>query len=109
MKNKIEMIQQGDVLLRRVAALPADCKKLKTKTVAEGEATGHHHTLDLEHPDVCLMSAPDGRVFVVNGGEADAVLTHQEHKPVAIPPGVFEFGQVREKDWFQDMVRAVRD
>lgn len=56
------------------------------------------------------MDAPDGRVFVINETDEPKTLTHQEHLPVTIAPGVpYEFGQVREKDWFSEMVRTVRD
>jgi hypothetical protein len=106
MKNK-DHIQQGDVLFKRVASLPVNCKRLDKRTVALGEHTGHHHTFE---DGVALMESPDKRIFAVNESDEDKVLTHQEHKPVTVAPGqIFEFGQVREKDWFTEMVRAVRD
>ena len=108
MKTNPKQIQQGDTLFfNRVDKLPAGCKRRKDRTVALGEHTGHHHTFD---EGVAVYDAPDGRVFVVNETDAPKALTHQEHKPTVHAPGVpYEFGQVREKDWFQDMVRAVRD
>lgn len=106
-KNK-DQIQQGDVLLRRINSLPAKCKKLETLTLAHGEHTGHHHSFDGDS-GVALMEAPDKRVYVVNSTMKPARLTHQEHKTVTVPPGVYEFGQVREKNWFTEMVAAVRD
>lgn len=107
MKTNKDHIQQGDVLFRRVPSLPANCKRLDKRTVALGEHTGHHHTFD---DGVALMEAPDGRIFAVNESDMEKVLNHQEHKPVTVAPGeVFEFGQVREKNWFTEMVAAVRD
>lgn len=108
MKNNKNQIQQGDVLLRRINSLPVGCKKLETLTLAQGEHTGHHHSFDSDG-GVALMEAPDKRVFVVNSGDKPAPLTHQEHKPVMVPPGIHEFGQVCEKNWFTEMVAAVRD
>ena len=94
-------------MFRRVDRLPENCVRKQTRTVALGEKTFHHHTFD---EGVALMEAPTGRIYAVNETAQDQVLTHQEHRPVVVSPGqVFEFGQVREKDWFTEMVRAVRD
>jgi hypothetical protein len=102
-------IQQGDVLLRVVKSLPKGCVRLKHKTLALGEHTGHHHSF-ADDGDVALFEAPDKTVFAVNEGNRPAKLTHQEHKTITLQPGeVAEFGQVREYDWFQQMERAVRD
>lgn len=106
MKNT-KQIQQGDVIFRVVSALPKGCKRLRTRTVALGEATGHHHTFD---DGVALMEAPDKTVFAVNESDEPRTLTHQEHRPIILQPGqIAEFGQVREKDWFTEMVRTVVD
>ena len=54
--------------------------------------------------------APNGRVFVVNETDEPKPLLHQEHGKTIFAPGVpYEFGQVREKDWFTEMVAPVRD
>lgn len=108
-KNK-EHNQQGDVLLRRISALPDGCKAIKDKrgvVLAEGEHTGHYH--GIEDGGVALMEAPSGVRYVVNSGDKAAVLKHQEHKPVTVDPGIWQVGIVREKDWFADMVRPVID
>ena len=42
---KEDIYRHGDLLLKRVEAIPADATQLNTLTLAEGEATGHHHTL----------------------------------------------------------------
>lgn len=114
MKTKISQaqLQQGDVLMLPVSALPKGCKTIKDRrgvVLAEGEVTGHYHGIAEEEGEVALMEAPDGRRFVVNSGEKPVTLTHQEHKPVIVAPGAYQVGIVREKDWFQDMVRNVQD
>jgi len=108
MKTNPTQIQQGDTLFfNRTTQLPAGCKKRKSRTIALGEATGHHHTFD---EGVAVMDAPDGRVFVINETNEPKTLTHQEHHKTVFAPGVpYEFGQVREKDWFSEMVRTVID
>lgn len=108
MKTNKRQIQQGDVLFfNRADELPRGCKRRKGRTVALGEATGHHHTFA---EGVAILDAPDGRVFVVNETSEPKTLVHQEHKETTFAPGVpYEFGQVREKDWFTEMVRPVVD
>ena len=109
MKNNKDHIQQGDVLLRVVAALPEGCVRLKSKMLPTGEKTGHHHSF-AEDSSVALMEAPDKTVYAVNEGDKPETLTHQEHGAVTLAPGqICEFGQVREKDWFTEMVRPVVD
>ena len=103
--------QQGDVIGELVPVVPAGCKAIKDKrgaVLAEGEITGHYHAVE-DTEGVELLEAPDRSRFLVVAQGSRAVLTHQEHKPVTIPPGRYRIGQVREKDWFQDMVRTVRD
>lgn len=108
MKTNEKQIQQGDTLFfNRVAKLPVGCVKRKSRTIALGEATGHHHTFD---EGVVVLDAPDGRVFVLNESNNPKTLTHQEHNQTIFAPDVpYEFGQVREKDWFTEMVRPVVD
>jgi hypothetical protein len=110
MKNKNHN-QQGDVCLLSVKKLPDGCKLApmdkRGVVLAEGEITGHYH--GIEDNGVSLMVAPNGKRFVVNNGKRAAVLRHQEHNPVRVPPGIHEIGIVREKDWFTDMVRDVKD
>ena len=116
MKNKnkstVHQLQQGDVLLLSIPALPTACKPTKKDArgivLAEGEATGHYHGIDNER-GVALMEGPAGERFLVNDTGDAITIKHQEHKPVSVPPGIWQIGQVREKDWFADMVRPVID
>jgi hypothetical protein len=55
------------------------------------------------------METPDGARFLVNSGEEPVTITHKEHKPVTVDPGIWQVGQVLEKDWFNDMVSPVKD
>jgi hypothetical protein len=112
MKQNKNQIQQGDVMIALIDKLPANCKRLRTDkrgvVLAEGEHTGHYHGSD--ERGLALMESPDGKRFVVNETDEQRRFTHQEHKPVTIPPhSIAQIGIVREKDWFQDMVRNVID
>jgi hypothetical protein len=108
MKQNNNQIQQGDVMLfSRVPKLPNGCVKRKSRTIALGEHTGHHHTFE---EGVSVFDAPDGKVFVVNESEEPKQLIHQEHNPCVAAPGIpYEFAPVQEKDWFTAMTRPVMD
>lgn len=113
MKTNKNQIQQGDVMLAVVKTLPANCKRIKASdprgvVLAEGEHTGHYHGCG--DGGLALMEAPSGECFVVNESGEPRSFVHQEHKPVTIPAhSIAQIGIVREKDWFQDMIRNVID
>ncbi|HEY0006210.1 MAG TPA: hypothetical protein VGB17_15630 [Pyrinomonadaceae bacterium] len=72
--------------------------------LAEGEATGHYHA----------AVAPDVQVWEYDGGlildaPSGTEVTHQEHKSILIPPGVFDRSIVQEYDHFAEEAREVVD
>lgn len=102
--KKGDYLQQGDVLIfakdEKVKG-----KKLKHLTLAEGEATGHHHTI--YSGVACLLASEDAMNLKVES--ETALLKHQEHKEFDIPQGDYEIRIVREYDHFEEEVREVRD
>ena len=93
--------QQGDVWLNKIEAIPANTNlsnKVDKHILAEGEVTGHHHKLVLESPDdVLLYEGPDNKTFL--DIKTDTVLVHEEHGPINIDAGFYEFGQINEFDY----------
>jgi hypothetical protein len=78
---------------------------------AEGEATGHFHTIVVERPeDLSIEKTATGDyIFVLT---SKARVTHPEHSmkvDLEIPPGTYRLNQRREKDWFQMVTRKVID
>ena len=70
----------------------------------EGEITGHaHRIMDIN----TWFFEKEGKFYLKN----DKVVTvsHEEHKPIIIEPGIWEIGRVREKDWLLGMVGHVID
>jgi len=96
---------QGDVLLTPADKLPEGAKKLATKTLAFGEATGHHHTME---GAATLFQEEAGPVWVVVD-EPGATLVHQEHGIVTFEPGVYVYDGQVEADPFTGMARRVQD
>lgn len=99
--------QQGDVVLRKIKTMPAGEQKIVSSrrcVLAEGEVTGHCHAV--EQSDAELIQI--GERMLLKLGKA-ATVTHQEHKPIRLSPGIWEIGRVQEYDYFTKMARPVQD
>lgn len=104
--NKDQM-QQGDVIMKRVSIDLSNAKEVKRKEgriiVMHGE-DGHTHTIS----DVdAMFLEKDGKFYLKNS--KPVTINHEEHKQFTIEPGIWEVGQVQEKDWLSGMVRKVID
>jgi hypothetical protein len=111
MKNEKQR-QQGDVLFKKVDAIPAGAKRTNNHILAAGEHTGHNHELsllDMASGEVEVYDTQDGFKFVKNSSDKPVTVTHPEHKQVTVPPGIWQLDIVREKDWFTEMERRVQD
>lgn len=100
--------QHGDVLLY-VSDIPKDAKIVMADpsrgiVLAEGEATGHAHTI---MDSGCTLLEHGGKRYL--SVKEPVTLRHQEHKPQVIKPGTYEVKRVREVDPFEEEVRSVRD
>ena len=73
------------------------------KTLADGEATGHHHVLQKTE----VVELDDGTREFEN--QETETITHEEHKPIEIRPNQYFSGKVREQDHFADEARIVQD
>lgn len=102
-----KQLQQGDVLFREIETMPNDVKEVERKdgriVVMHGEQ-GHVHAIN----DVdAMFFEKDGKFYLRNTKKV--TVTHEEHKQISVEPGIWEIGQVREKDWVSGMVRKVID
>lgn len=118
MKNKVHY-RQGDVLIERIANVPANAKKQKkSKSIilAHGEVTGHHHCLETADPadwwkegEISTAnnkpSTLAGELFVTlpRGG----VVTHDEHSKIELPPGSYRI--TRQREYSPEAIRNVAD
>ena len=79
-------------------------KQVKENVIGLGEVTGHRHIATgkgvrvFEDGSDMELQAPHG-----------AVVTHEEHKAIEIPAGVYEVGGVLEYDPAVEEAREVRD
>lgn len=87
--------RQGDVFLLAVPRIPDDAKSVAREdgrlVLAHGEVTGHAHAVAA--PDARLLDHEGARYLAV---ATAAVLTHEEHAPIALPPGTFRVVIQRE-------------
>ncbi len=111
MKTFNSVCAQGDVLIRRIDALPANAKPVAATgdhlIIAHSE-TGHHHTITLDRqsePNVEMYSGDNPLVAWIKVNRP-SVLEHQRpfdtHDPIQFAPGFYEIRRQREytpKGW----------
>ncbi len=111
------IVRQGDVLVARIDALPANLKPIPREAgrivLAHGEVTGHAHAVF--EPHATHFSAPDesasapalAAVTYLEVKEAMAALTHEEHATIQLPPGTYKV--VRQREYSPAALRNVAD
>lgn len=95
---KNEVVFQGDIMVQRVEAVPAEAADAKTDVVAHSE-TGHHHVATKAR----VYAAPDGMTLYMQaiGAEIDLVHkrpydTHETIRLLTKPGDVFRVRRQRE-------------
>ena len=104
------MFRQGDVLIVPVAQMPAEVELLPGDgdriVLAHGEVTGHAHAIRGE----CAALFRDPKlaaIFMLVPGDKSVMLEHEEHAPIAVPPGAYRI--VRQREYSRDATRYVAD
>lgn len=119
MKKTPEHYRQGDVLIERIATIPATAKKQKRSKhviLAHGEVTGHHHALETrdaadwwkEGEIATTNNKPSvlaGELFL-NIPQGGAV-THDEHATINLPKGKYRV--TRQREYSPEAIRNVAD
>lgn len=94
--------RHGDLVIKPIEV---DKSKLKfigkhiSFTLAEGETTGHKHTLTAE-PSTTFNVYQDEKGQYVLEMEKSAELSHQEHNTIKIIPGMYVVEGEQEYDYF---------
>ncbi len=97
----MELYRQGDVLFKKIKALPEGTRiKRENATVAYGENTGHSHSLAVADHDIAeVLEIGDGLfVHVSSDGIRleGARFVHEEHSTISLPNGAYEVVIQRE-------------
>lgn len=102
----MEYYQQGDILIKPFKPKKNTLKKKhlkKNNIIAWGEATGHSHRVIGDH------EIYDTGHFMYLNAKTEVEVRHEEHKPIKIPPGVYQLDGVREFNHFDREIRRVVD
>lgn len=104
------MMRQGDVLVIRVDQLPRGLEPIergpKGVVLAEGEKTGHAHAIS--KPNAAMFRDPKlAAIFLHVTGDEPALLEHEEHSTIALPPGNYQV--VRQREYSPEAIRQVSD
>lgn len=114
MKAKATQFQQGDLVIEKINAIPARAQKQDVATRAifvEGEGTHVHRAAVVGSVE---MYVKDGVRYarVLTDTEIEHVTPdgrHGEHNPITLLAGDYQFGQVNEWDYLNEMAREVVD
>jgi hypothetical protein len=95
-----DQVRQGDVLLTRTAAAAGKAQPRSGRLVVQvGEATGHAHAI--AEPTARLLTADEDRRFLRIVGAA--VITHEEHGPIAMPVVPADYDVTIHEEWTDAM------
>ena len=98
-------IRQGDVLIES-GTIPGGVTRIKAKRgrliLAEGEATGHHHSVAEQDAQ---MFERDGTLYL--RVQTDTEVEHQEHAAIGLPAG--DYRVTRQREYTPEAIRNVAD
>ena len=104
--------RQGDVYIERVDSIPERFnKKIVAKhplgnVLAEGEVTGHNHTIDAKISTLFAATETGASEFYLQVDKPGTIV-HQEHGPIAVQDGIYHV--VRQKEYDPTAIRNVAD
>lgn len=97
------MFRQGDVLIEKIAEIPADAKRRDTGrdrvVLAYGESTGHAHAI--YDSRVCYFAPDDttlGRAYIDVPEKTE--VRHEEHGAITLEPG--KYAVQRQRQWTEN-------
>lgn len=99
----MEYFQTGDLLYFKTDILPKDLEEIKTGVILHSDTTGHNHKVH----GAKLLKDKDGTMYISTSDLA--VLTHEEHKDLALPAGNYRVQIVKEYDHMLEEARNVID
>jgi hypothetical protein len=103
-------LRQGDIIFKRLNEKPAlkGFVKRPNKVVAEGEITGHSHTLHGSDQCYIYENPITKEEYICNEGK-NVTIQHQEHKPFTLPEGSFKIVHELDYNAFQKSLEQSKD
>lgn len=95
---------QGDLMIRRIAKLPAGAKLRKAEAVDDAKhvlahsETGHHHVIDSRNAQMLIddTNAFIGYLEVMSATEIEHLRSFDRHESLIVEPGIYEIRRQRE-------------
>ena len=107
MKN-MNYFRHGDISLHPEKKAKGKIVKHDGSFIVEHGESGHKHTITVKQKeDLIIRKDVSGNYYfeLLKEGE----LTHEEHKRLIIPPGIYKKNKEREVDHFSGATRSVVD
>jgi hypothetical protein len=117
MANFNKNAAQGEISIRRIAALPDDIVEVKPDNgayIIGHSETGHNHVMTMERAKVYEAKAPPTGMRILYAIlDEPKELVHQrdfdKHEPITHQPGIYEFRLGREFDPYAELARRQAD
>jgi hypothetical protein len=109
--KKIIIYRHGDLGIAPIAKFPENLIEVGGDgfVLAVGKTTGHGHVIVKERPEseIKVYKDSEGRHYL-KIEKGNAVITHEEHEPMVLQPGIYIQDIQREFDGLEEL-RRVRD
>ena len=92
-----KIFRHGDLLIREIWTIPENTVPKSTNIIAEGEKTGHNHTLNGSHQ---IFETDETMYFEA---KQELSIEHPEHNTINIPKGVYKVAH--EQSWNPFLIR----
>ena len=102
--KKPRLFRHGDLLIREIYSMPHTAKPIHTNIIAEGEKTGHNHSLHGSHQ---TYQTVDNEIHFE--AKQELKIEHPEHNTIIIPKGIYTVVHERHLNVFLDRVEEVVD
>lgn len=99
--------RQGDIFVEQIKAVPANATPVEREgdvILARGEATGHAHRIAAPLDAVDVLQEAERIILNVR---APVTITHEEHRPITLQPGIYASFVQREYDDLEAERRVV--
>ena len=82
-----KLFRQGDLLIREISSIPYTAKPISTNIIADGEKTGHNHTLNGSHQIFETVEPAQKQIHFE--AKQELKIEHPEHNTIIIPKGIY--------------------
>ena len=104
-----KLFRQGDLLIREISSIPYTAKPISTNIIADGEKTGHNHTLNGSHQIFETVEPAHKQKQIHFEAKQELKIEHPEHNTIIIPKGIYTVVHERSFNPCEDIEIEVID